>query len=95
MLAATEVTFSQKVINNRDRFLGMVERQLPFGQLPLLQIDGIEIVQSQAAVRYLARRAKIYGNSPADEVKCDMIAETIRGFSFPLFPLFSSSPMQK
>ena len=57
----------------------MADRQLPFGQLPLLQIDGIDIVQSQAAVRYLARRANLYGKSAFDEVKCDMIAETIRG----------------
>ena len=26
----------------------MATEQLPFGQLPLLQIDGMEIVQSQA-----------------------------------------------
>jgi hypothetical protein len=40
MLAATNVTFAQKVIDTRARFLKLSERQLPFGQLPLLQIDG-------------------------------------------------------
>ena len=39
----------------------MCERQLVFGQLPLLQIDGHEIVQSQAAVRYLAKKAGLQG----------------------------------
>jgi hypothetical protein len=60
MLAASDISFTQKLINNRAKFLKMSERQLPFGQLPLLQIDGLEIVQSQAAVRYLAKRAKVY-----------------------------------
>ncbi len=41
MLAATNVTFTQKVINSREAFVKLAERQLPFGQLPLLQIDGI------------------------------------------------------
>lgn len=79
MLAATGTSFTQKVIDDRQRFLKMAERQLPFGQLPLLQIDGIDIVQSQAAVRYLARRANIDGESSFDKVKCEMIAETVRG----------------
>jgi hypothetical protein len=59
MLAATNVNFTQKVVDSRAMFVNMAERQLPFGQLPLLQIDGNEIVQSQAAIRYLARRGKV------------------------------------
>ena len=68
MLAATDVSFIQKVIGKkficrcfilfkvnvcqgtRERFLVLVERQLPFGQLPLLQIDDQEIVQSQVSI---------------------------------------------
>ena len=50
-----------KVVSSREKFLRMCERQLVFGQLPLLQIDGHEIVQSQAAVRYLAKKAGLLG----------------------------------
>lgn len=77
MLAATNVNFTQKVVDSRAMFVNMAERQLPFGQLPLLQIDGNEIVQSQAAIRYLARRGKLVGQTSEDELKCDMIAESI------------------
>lgn len=35
-------------------------------------------VMLQAMLRYLARRGNLYGQSPADAVKCDMIAEVIR-----------------
>ena len=48
MLAVTSVSFSSHVIDDRARFTSMASVQLPFGQLPLLQIDKLEIVQSQA-----------------------------------------------
>lgn len=53
LLAASDITFATNVISERSLFLKMGESgQLPFAQLPLLQIDGLEIVQSQAMVRY-------------------------------------------
>lgn len=63
MLAASEISFTQRIVDSRKKFLKMKERQLPFGQLPLLQIDGLEIVQSQSIVRYLARRANLTGQN--------------------------------
>ncbi|KAJ4456728.1 putative Serine/threonine-protein phosphatase 2A activator [Paratrimastix pyriformis] len=50
---------------------------LPFGQLPVLRIDGISIAQSMACVRYVAHK---YGLVPSDPVKagqCDMFCEAI------------------
>ena len=91
MLAATNVSFTQKSINTREKMLSMSERQLPFGQLPLLQIDDLEIVQSQAAVRYLAKRGKLLGANAQEEVKCDMIAETVRD----LIPLVAQLPFKR
>ena len=38
MLAASEVNFTQKLISQRDQLLRMSDAQLPFGQLPLLQM---------------------------------------------------------
>lgn len=78
LMAASNISFKHKVIDTREKFLQMAERQLPFGQLPLLQIDGLEIVQSQAMVRYIARRGGLYPTDPAEEVKADMLAEMVR-----------------
>jgi len=78
MLAYTGVSFAGRVIDKRARFLKLAEVQLPFGQLPLLQIDGLELAQSQTIIRYLAKRAGLQGATPKDEVVCDMIAETVR-----------------
>jgi glutathione S-transferase len=78
VLAATSVRFVQKVVNERTRLASLAQTQLPFGELPLLQIDNVELVQPQAIIRYLANRANIAGSSPEDALKCDMIAETCR-----------------
>lgn len=91
MLAATEVDFTQKVVGHRDHFVTMSSRQLPFGQLPLLQIDSMEIVQSQAIVRYLAKRSHLEGKSIEHTTKCDMIAEAINDF----IPLLCQCPFRK
>jgi len=91
MLAATEVDFTQKVVGQRDHFVTMSNRQLPFGQLPLLQIDSMEIVQSQAIIRYLAKRSHLEGKSIEQTTKCDMIAEAINDF----IPLLCQCPFRK
>ena len=48
-----------------------------FPQLPLLEIDGLRLVQTQATLRYLARRANLNGMSTTEEVTCDMYAEAV------------------
>lgn len=91
MLAAADIDFTQKVVSKRDHFLTLANRQLPFGQLPLLQIDDMEIVQSQAAVRYLARKTNLQGKNNEEMLKCDMIAEAIND----ILPLLLQCPFRK
>merc|ERR1712170_132133 len=38
----------------------------PFGQLPVLSWDGVEICQSMAAARFIAREVGLAGNSSLD-----------------------------
>ena len=42
-----------------------LKAKLPYGSLPLLEIDGLELVQPGAIVRYLARRAKTFPATPS------------------------------
>jgi len=37
--------------------------------VPLLRIDGMDLVQSGAIARYLARKAHLYGDSDAEAAK--------------------------
>ena len=52
---------------------------LAMGSVPLLCIDGLQLVQSQAIVRYLARKHGLCGDpaSAADAARCDIVAETV------------------
>eukprot|EP00435_Cladocopium_sp_Y103_P060146 s128_g21.t3 len=79
MLAATETSFEQVALQTNEEFLQMRrDGKLIYGQLPLLEIDGLKLVQSQAMVRYVAQRGKLWGTSPEESVLVDMIAEGIK-----------------
>ncbi len=56
---------------------------LVLSQLPLLQIDGLNIVQSGAIVRYIARKHGLDGATPDDKAKADVV----RALSCSLFRL--------
>jgi glutathione S-transferase len=46
--------------------------------MPLLEIDGLNLSQSSAMIRYLSRRGGYYG---ADALRCDMIAGAVADFA--------------
>eukprot|EP00438_Fugacium_kawagutii_P016644 Skav205664 [mRNA] locus=scaffold458:372873:381511:+ [translate_table: standard] len=79
MLAATGVTFEQVALQTHEEFLKLrSDEKLLFGQLPLLEIDGLRLVQSQAMMRYVAQRGKLWGSTSAEAALVDMIAEGIK-----------------
>jgi len=43
--------------------------ELLFQQVPLLRIDGMNLVQSGAIARYLAHKAHLYGDTDMDAAK--------------------------
>eukprot|EP00933_Yihiella_yeosuensis_P014577 TRINITY_DN13016_c2_g5_i1.p1 TRINITY_DN13016_c2_g5~~TRINITY_DN13016_c2_g5_i1.p1 ORF type:complete len:267 (+),score=38.26 TRINITY_DN13016_c2_g5_i1:45-803(+) len=53
---------------------------LAFDQYPLLQIDGLNIVQKHAAVRYLARKHGLYGKDNAESTQIDIIFDSLVDF---------------
>ena len=42
--------------DNRVSDISNIKEKLPFGQVPMLEIDGLELAQSLAAARYVARK---------------------------------------
>jgi len=47
----------------------MYVAELLFQQVPLLRIDGMNLVQSGAIARYLARKAQFYGDTDIEAAK--------------------------
>ena len=54
---------------------------LGFDQVPLLRIDGLNLVQKMAAVRYLARKHGLYGSDNASATLIDILAEGASDFA--------------
>ena len=73
ILAETNTPYEERVITKE--LLGELRAKgdLMFQQLPLLEIDGLKIVQSHAIVRYIARKHGLCGRTDRDAVVCDMV----------------------
>merc|ERR1712152_13679 len=50
----------------------------PFGQLPVLNWDGVEICQSMAAARFIAREVGLAGNSSLEQAQVDEVIDVIQ-----------------
>ena len=75
MLAAIGVPFTNVAIDTPEDLAALrASGKLPFDQMPLLEIDELNLSQSSAMVRYLARRGGLYGRDDTDAMWCDLVA---------------------
>eukprot|EP00913_Durusdinium_trenchii_P014313 g13429.t1 len=92
IMAAAGIPFEQVALQSHEDFLQMrSDGKLLFGQLPLLEIDGLKLVQSQAMLRYVAMKGNLWGQTPEESALVDMVAEGIKDargvvVSFPFQP---------
>jgi len=47
----------------------------PFGQMPMLEVDGVKLCQSKAIARYLAGEYGFAGESALDRARADMLVD--------------------
>ena len=45
----------------------------PFGQVPILHVDALYLVQTPAIFRYLARKFDLYGKNDRERYRCDVL----------------------
>uniref|UniRef100_A0A8C5PBM5 glutathione transferase n=1 Tax=Leptobrachium leishanense TaxID=445787 RepID=A0A8C5PBM5_9ANUR len=53
---------------------------IPYGQLPVLEIDGVTYHQSLAIARYLAKQAGLIGKTDLENARIDAIIDSIDDF---------------
>ncbi|CAH2301323.1 hematopoietic prostaglandin D synthase [Pelobates cultripes] len=53
---------------------------IPYGQLPILEIDGVVYHQSIAIARYLAKQAGLVGKTDLDNLRIDAIIDSLDDF---------------
>jgi glutathione S-transferase len=60
----------------------------PFGQVPMLEFDGIKLCQSNAIARYLARKFHLAGKTDEDQARADMIMDCFEDTMKPVMTFF-------
>ena len=82
MLAISQIDFGNVIIESPEALAALrATGKLPFDQMPLLEIDELNLSQSSAMIRYLARRGHYYGETDIDALWCDMIAGAVADFA--------------
>lgn len=54
-----------------------LKKSMPYGMLPVLEIDGKPIAQSNAVARYLARKHDLTGRDEWESMLCDVLVDTL------------------
>ncbi|CAG5117595.1 unnamed protein product [Candidula unifasciata] len=59
-----------------------VKPTMPFGQVPVLEVDGHKFCQGVAIANYLADEFGFYGETTLDRLRIDMISQLVYDFRF-------------
>jgi len=72
-----------------------LKAELPFGQLPVLEVDGVKLGQSKACTRYLARKFNFAGKTEFEQAQVDMVVDCLEDIVFPLGAIFNEQDETK
>lgn len=65
-----------------------IKASAPFGQLPILEVDGVKLCQSNACARYLARKLNLAGKTDLDQARADMLVDCFDDATKPILSFF-------
>lgn len=54
-----------------------VRKTMPLGQVPVLEVDGVQVTQSDAITRYAGKLAGLYPTDPLQALLCDEILDGV------------------
>ncbi|XP_075216973.1 glutathione S-transferase-like [Lycorma delicatula] len=73
-----------------------LKKSVPFGMLPVLEVDGKPVAQSNAVARYLARQYNLTGKDEWEALQCDALVDTLGDLKQALYYYRSEKdPIQK
>ncbi|XP_074531634.1 glutathione S-transferase A4-like [Halichoeres trimaculatus] len=76
LLTAAEVDFDEVFLTKREQYQRLLEDgSLVFQQVPLVEIDGMKLVQTKAILNYIAEKYNLHGKDIKDRVKINMYSE--------------------
>lgn len=66
-----------------------VRKGVPFGQVPVMHVDGVQVTQSDAMLRYAGKLAGLYPADAYQALLCDEVAYVVEEAGVKLGPSFS------
>ncbi|XP_004424076.1 PREDICTED: glutathione S-transferase A1-like [Ceratotherium simum simum] len=96
LLAAAGVEFEEKFVDTSDDLEKLRnDGSLMFQQVPMVEIDGMNLVQSRAILNYIAAKYNLYGKDIKERALIDMYTEGIADLNEMILLLPISPPDQK
>lgn len=87
MFAAAGIEYTDERIARED-WPGKHKEGTPFGQLPVLEVDGVKLCQSNTCARFLARKFNLAGKTEIDQAQADMIVDCLEDSIKPILSFF-------
>uniref|UniRef100_A0A8C3RNJ3 glutathione transferase n=1 Tax=Chelydra serpentina TaxID=8475 RepID=A0A8C3RNJ3_CHESE len=76
LLAAAGVEFEEEFLETSEQYQKLIkDGALLFDQVPLVEIDGMKMVQTRAILSYIAAKCNLYGKDPKERAFIDMYVE--------------------
>ncbi|XP_074531924.1 glutathione S-transferase alpha-5-like [Halichoeres trimaculatus] len=76
LLTAAEVDFDEVFLTKREQYQQLLDDgSLMFQQVPLVEIDGMKLIQTKAILNYIAEKYNLHGQDIKDRVKINMYSE--------------------
>ncbi|XP_068926703.1 glutathione S-transferase A4-like isoform X1 [Petaurus breviceps papuanus] len=83
LLAVAGVEFEEVILETREQYLKLLEDGfLLFQQVPLVEIDGMKLTQTQAILSYLAAKYNLYGKDLKETALINMYTGGISDLMF-------------
>ncbi|NXY24921.1 GSTA3 transferase, partial [Atrichornis clamosus] len=98
LLAAAGVEFEEEFLETREQYEKLLQGgSLLFQQVPLVEIDGMRMVQTRAILSYIAAKYNLYGKDLKERALIDMYVggtDDLMGFIL-MFPFLSAEDKEK
>ncbi|XP_039583002.1 glutathione S-transferase isoform X1 [Passer montanus] len=98
LLAAAGVEFEEEFLETREQYEKLLQGgSLLFQQVPMVEIDGMRMVQTKAILSYIAAKYNLYGKDLKERALIDMYVggtDDLMGFIL-MFPFLSAEDKEK
>lgn len=76
LLTVAEADYDEMYVTTREQYEKFLsDGSLLFQQLPMVEIDGMKLIQSKAILQYIAEKYNLHGKDPKERVMINMYTE--------------------